>query len=196
MIMSDENSLPNPYFPDEEGFLGVDVNALAQGRRVEAWNPASFLRSGKPENDGPPNDVVFVGRPMIPAFSRRLQQSLVANRVGVGDMQYLPVTLRRSTGEEIYGFTIANVLTRLAALDRERCYLIVPSIDEEIDPATGLTRIAAIGKLAIWAGRLAGHDVARLEEYQSVAVLVSQRFVNVFNRGRFTGVTFSPVIQS
>jgi Immunity protein family (Imm11) len=193
MIMQDTES--GPFFmADEQHLVGIDIGDLDRGRRVDGWNSESSLNSNQSNHDANPYDVEFAGLPMIPTFSSQLQAALFNSHIGTDDVQYLPVRLVRSTGEEIHGFAMANVLTRVAALDRDRCYLLLEH-EEEIDPATGLADIMSIFNIAVRSELLKGHDIARLVEFRP-AVLVSQRFVDVYEQGHFTGAIFSPLIMS
>jgi hypothetical protein len=108
--------------------------------------------------------------------------------VGSHDIQYLPLRVFRSTGEEIHGFAIANVIACIAALDRQHSQLLVED-ESEIDPRTGQRKVIAIWKAALKRETLIGHDVVRLLEFPS-PIFVSERFADVFQQGRFTGSVF------
>jgi hypothetical protein len=123
-----------------------------------------------------------------PILSRRLRECLSKNDVGTSDIQYLPVRIARSTGEELPGFEVANVITRIAALDRENSFLLTVR-EDEIDPATGGPRVTGIGKAALKSAMLGGHSVIRLVEFFP-PIFVSQDFVTIFKDGMFTGATF------
>jgi hypothetical protein len=191
--MNNEDSDGLSFFDSENGLLGVSPFELVQGNRICNWNSDSFVQRTFP-GDKRLNDVLFATLEMIPVFSERLHRSLINAGVGEADCQYLPLHVLRSTGEEAPGYSAANVITRVAALDRESCFML--SEDEsEIDALTNRPKISAIGKIAIFATRLGNHDMARLVEYPC-ALLVSQRFFDVFREGKFTGAICSPLIIS
>jgi hypothetical protein len=190
LIMSDDCASENAIFPDSIDFNGVEVEELRRGKRFDQWKPKSVARSTATSRDGNAVDVVFAGLAMVPLFSPRLQQTLLAKSVGVHDIQYLPIVICQSTGESITGFAVANVVSRVAALDRARCFLLDED-ESEIDPETHLAKISSVGKLALRnVPGLFEHDVVRLIEFSS-AILVSERFVNAFRACRYTGAHFS-----
>jgi hypothetical protein len=191
--MSDRNSSTKPFFPNEEDFFGIEGDELLQGKPMELWNPRSSLRSTSPKHDGDVDDIVYAF-PLVPVFSTRLQQALAAAQVGVGDIQYLPVRIIQSTGKEIAGYAIANIVTRVPGLDRDQSFMLEED-ESEIDPLTERPRVTCIGKLALLGQQLEGHDLARLVEY-SPAELVSDRFFEVFRGGKFTGAVCSPLVVS
>jgi len=94
----------------------------------------------------------------------------------------------------IKGYAIVNVVTRIPALDFERCFLLDQN-DSVIDPLTGRPDVTGIGKIALKANALKGHDLIRLLEFFP-PVLVSQRFAEVFRIGKFTGATLNQLLTS
>ena len=109
------------------------------------------------------------------------------------DIQYLPVRVFLSTGEEIKGFAIANIISRIAALDYDRSKMLRLD-EEEIDPLTGKHRVLNIGKAALHKEPLVGHDMIRLVEFFPPK-FVSERFAKVFQKSKFTGATLNPVVS-
>lgn len=190
LIMSNESSFENTIFPDSIDFYGVDADELKQGKRIDRWNPNSVARSTAVSRDGVAEDIIFADLEMVPVFSPRLRQALDDASVGTKDFQYLPARILQSTGEAIEGFAIANVVTRVAALDRDKCYLLNED-KSEIDLQTNLPKIRSIFTIALRdVPDLLKHDAVRLIEYPS-AMLVSERFVEVFHDSGCTGVVFS-----
>jgi hypothetical protein len=186
----DENRVKHPLQTSEDELFGVTPFELQQGRRIENWNPNSSLRSASPADDGEPDDVVCESLG-LPTFSGRLQKALREAGIGINDIQYLPIRLFQSTGEEIKGFAIANVVTRLEALDRERCVLLGEGA--QIDPLTGKPAVTSIGRIALQGAALQEHDVVRLAEFFP-PVLVSERFAKLFHEGEFTGAILTPLL--
>ena len=193
MIIGAENRVANCFRGNEEELFGRDSFELKFGNRIDDWNPQSELRSGDPSRDGTPDDVLANALGW-PVFSRRLVDALTAGAIGVSDVQFLPIRVSRSTGETIPGFVVANVIARIPALDISKSKLV--GIDEdETDPLTGQLKIVGLGKAALKSAVVDGHDIVRLTEFFP-PIFVSQRFVEAFNRAKFTGVTFSPVMTS
>ena len=191
MIIGYENRVANYFKADDEELFGRDSVDLKYGNRIDDWNPASLLKSESAEFDGAPDDVL-ANSLRWPVFSNRLRRALAASSIGVGDIQYLPIRVARSTGEELDGFEVANVVARLPALDRERTRKLHED-EDEMDPLTGRPAVMGFWKAALRAEVLEEHDVIRLLEFFP-PIFVSQRFVDIFQSFEFTGVTFSPVI--
>ncbi len=191
MSLGDANRVPRPFIATAADFGGRDWLELYAGRRIEAWEPASRLRSCKPEHDGDPDDVL-ANAFGIPVFSPQLRSALAAAAVAEDDIQYLPVRVARSTGEEVDGFAISNVVSRLQALDARRCAWGLELSYNETDPLTGKPKVRGIRRAALKAALLGGHGVIRLLEFFP-PLYVSESFVTAFDNGGFTGATFVPV---
>ncbi len=191
MIIGEENRVPNYFLAENEELFGRDWFDLKYGNYLDNWNPESLLSSRKTEHDGMPDDILANALGW-PVFSRPLRTSLTESAIGNGDVQYLPIRVARSTGEEIAGFAVANVIARISALDRERSKMLDVD-DDEIDPLTREPRVLGFWKAALRAEMLAEHDMIRLVEFFP-PIFVSQRFVELFQTHGFTGATFSPVL--
>lgn len=190
MIPDEDSRVSNPLLTSIEDLFGIDHYDLAIGKPIKSWNSDSYLQSECPEKDGDAEDVLceHLG---VPTFSARLREALANAKVATQDIQYLPVHVFQSTGEEVEGFAFANVVTRVEALDHEHCEML--DLDEStIDPLTGKPKVTGVWTAALKQNALVGHDVIRLVEFWS-PVFVSERFVEVFSKGNFTGVTFHRV---
>lgn len=189
MILGEENSAEFPLHTTGEKLLGVEhAMDLKIGRRCDTWDPQSILFSAKSENDGTPEELL-ANTLHLPVFSKSLREAL--GDIGIQDIQYLPIRVARSTGDEIPGYEVANILTRLPALDREHTKLLMEK-KEEIDPLTGRAKVTGMWRAALKGVMLEGHDIIRLVEFWPL-VCVSERFVNVFTKHRFHGATFKPL---
>jgi hypothetical protein len=186
-----EENRRRPYLSTSEDDLhGFTSYQLEQGNRVERWQSDSWVRSSCNQDDGEPDDLLATAL-SLPIVSQGLRCALDAAGVASNDIQYLPIKVFKSTGEEVQGYAIANVISRIMALDYEKCFLLMQD-DQKIDPLTDKPGIRGIGKIALKATPLVGHDVIRLIEFWP-ALVVSGRFKKVFDEGRFTGATFSPL---
>jgi hypothetical protein len=189
--MGEENLIEHSLFATQADFFGIDRYELERGKRIGNWNPESYYRSKSPDKDGTPDDILSEHL-CIPTFSPRLQAALKACGVGGCDVQFLPVRVFQSTGAEIKGYAIANIITRLKGLDYERSIML--ELDaSRIDPLTGEPRVTSIWTPGLRKEVVAGHDLIRLVEFFP-SVLVSGRFAGVFREGKFTGATLMPVL--
>jgi hypothetical protein len=185
-----------PFLTDVEGedLCGFTSYDLRIGKRIRGWNLNASLRSISRKDDGVPDDVLKVHL-HVPTFSQRLCDALKKAGVAVADIQYLPVHVYKSTGEELEGYAFANVITRVAALNYDSTDWgdLPPDEEEGIDPNTGKPEVQAIWRAALIGRKLKGHDMIRLLEFWP-PVYVSERFADVYRAGNFTGATLTPVV--
>lgn len=191
-----ENRVVRPFQTADDdlyGYLGYD---LSVGTPIQSWNRNAWIRSRAEDDDGEPDDVLLehLG---VPTFSRRLRDALERADVGRNDMQYLPVHVLKSTGEELDGYAFANVITRIMALDYDKTDWgpLPPNPKKGIDPNTGKLKVLAIWRAALREADLQGHDLIRLVEFFP-PVFVSERFADVYRSGGFSGATLAPVIMT
>jgi hypothetical protein len=181
----------------EGGFLATEYS-LPGSLRGEAFSsgvPFSGteelrLRSESPEHDGEAEDVLD-NVLCLPVFSERLRSALGRAGIGTDDVQYVPVRVFRSTGEELPGYCIANVVACVPVLDRKHCGFLSED-PHEIDPRTNRPRVTGVGVSVLKAAPLAGHDLIRSAEFTPI-VFVSERFYRVYAKGGFTGASLRPV---
>jgi hypothetical protein len=190
LCMGDENRVPQPLITTRDNLFGVTWYDLEIGMAQVHWNASSILYSDEKECDGDPDDMLAndLG---LPVFSERLRKELAKAAIATEDFQFLPVRVALSTGREFGGFAIANILSRVPALDPDHSFML--DIDEdEIDPLTEKAKVTGIGRAALRADALQNHDVIRLLEFFP-AIYVSRRFRDIFNQNGFTGATFYPL---
>jgi hypothetical protein len=191
LTIGESNRHANHLQTSIDDLRGTTAYQLEIGRPALNWDPQSSLRSASVEDDGTPDDVLSEDLG-LPVFSPRLQQTLTSAEITQADIQYLPLRLFQSTGEEIEGFAIANIIARVPALDYERCELLDQD-ESTIDPLTARPKVAGVWTIALKALPLQGHDIIRLVEFFP-PIIVSERFVDVFRKGRFTGATFEQLL--
>jgi hypothetical protein len=191
LSIGDENRVSKPLIVTEENLHGVDYYDLKLGKRLESWKSESSIKSESTKHDGIPDD--FLAESLgVPILSHRLRSALERADVGIEDIQYLPIRVFQSTGDEVHGFAIANVISRVRALDYEQSTML--DLDEhKIDPLTGQREVLSVWKAALKGNALDGYDVIRLTEFFP-AIFVSRRFVDVVREGNFTGATFIQVL--
>ena len=189
--ISDDDNWEEVLRTDRDNLFGIDDFDLQQGKQIEGWNPKAFLRYSDEEHDGVPEDLLcdHLG---VPTVSLRLRKALEDAGVGIGDVQYLPIRVFKSSGEEVKGYSIMNVTTRVPALNYDRCFMLAQD-DSKIDPLTGKLSIEGIGKAVLLESPLCGHDIVRLVEFWP-PVYVSQRFAEVIRSNNFTGVDLQPIV--
>lgn len=191
MIVGSAGRAPHPFVATVADFGACDWLDFHRGVRIDEWDLQSSLCSAKPECDGTPDDVL-ANAFGLPVFSEGLRAALACADVGPTDIQYLPVRISRSDGAELSGYCIANVASRLCALNPGDSVGLDLSYDV-LDSMTGKPKVHGIQVVALKSEPLVGHDAVRLLEFLP-PVFVSARFVAVFDNGGFTGVTFNPVV--
>lgn len=187
--ISCDNTVDNPLVVDSAE-LGVDPEDISCGERLERWGELARLSVTKAQNDGVPDDVLqnHLG---LPVYSRRLRAALEAS--GIRGVQYLPIRVFRPNGEQISGFSIANIVEKRQALDRLRSDYDVFPDDYFLLERRGNVR--GIRRAVLRAEALADCDIARLDEFPS-SVYVSERFKAAFEAVRCTGYAFREVRTS
>jgi hypothetical protein len=190
LILDDDDSPANAFLADDEELHGRDPDDLESGKLIKKWNAKSSLRSTVRKHDGRPDDLL--GNALdLPVFSKRLQAALREANVAEGDIQYLPIRVFTSKRKLLTGFAVANITATVPALDIEKSFMV--QIDErKIDPRTKRPKVKSVGRATLLGDRLKGHDIIRLAEFP-LNIYVSQRFVDVIKKSRFTGAYFSPV---
>jgi hypothetical protein len=190
-----EGRRKNHFFGEKGELCGHRSQELERGTPVDRWDgDTACLKSESAEFDGEPDDLLANVFHLETVFSERLRFALDAQKIGRTDIQHLPVRVFRSTGEDIKGYTIGNVIARIAALDYEASEMLELH-QEEIDPLTGRLRVRSLWHEALRRDKLGGHDVIRLLEF-SPPIFVSDRFKQVYEENRCTGATFKKVIMT
>lgn len=156
---------------------------------IPEWHSSSWVGSDSPEDDGEPDDYLITNQEFV-LLSARVREVMEADAELARDVQFLPIHVRRSTGEEIPGYSVLHVLPRIEALKREACFMLYEK--EDPDPATGKPRIFAVGRLVVYALALDGHHVVRLLDYPS-DLLCSERFAKLWKKHKFTGAWPRPI---
>jgi uncharacterized protein DUF1629 len=175
-----------PFVADDYDLEGYNDRDFRRGEPIKVWERSAWLRSTKPAWDGKPDDVLRT--PLIaPIYSARLRDAL--ERAGIGGIQYLPVRVLHLDGSEIPGYSIANVLNYVSALDLDRSeYLSLgphqPSTKGDID----YLFCAALRRSA-----LRGSHVIRLQE-SPTSLYASAYFKHIFEAHSCTGYDFSELV--
>jgi hypothetical protein len=183
------NTHPNPYVADRFDFLGRTPSLLTRGKRVAKWDARAKLWTDNADDDGTPDDVLQHCMVAVPVFSQPLRQALEDG--GISGIQYLDVRVVRPDGTPITGYSVANIMNLLPALDVEKSML---TRFDDPDPACPKRsgQISSILKPVLKGDIVDGYDIFRLAEF-SLRYYVSQRFRDIFMRGKYTGYTFAEV---
>lgn len=157
-----------------------------QGKEITDWPEGVCLTTNKEDNDGIPDDVLQ-NKDMIPVFSQRLVDAI--KEENIEGIQFLPVAVYDFHKKKIEGFYIANCTIMFDAFDYEKSrYWRFPDdfINENARGKINCSRYVLREEL------LKGYDVFRLEG-QCRAYFVSERFVKMFRKHKFTGYSFKQV---
>lgn len=186
-VVACDNTVDNPLVVDCHDLKGFDESKLSIGEETDNWDETAWFKASKEKNDGDPDDVLqnHLG---LPVFSERLKDKI--EQIGIRGIHYLPIKVMRPNGEEISGFSIANILDKRYALDKSQSDFEVFPDDYFLPERRG--RIRAVRKAVLIENSLYESDIIRLGEYD-VSIYVSQKFKDAFVNGNFTGYSFHEV---
>ena len=187
LVIPFSDTVPNPFIADSSDLKGFSEWDFMKGGTIENWNKEAWLKAEKPVNNGVPDDVLSNLHALL-VLSARLQEALLST--GISGIQLLPVKVFQGSGEEISGFAIANILNVVSALDFRRSEVEFFPEDHFLPQKRG--KVRDVGRTVLLGSALAGFDVIRIPELPP-DVYVSERFMDVFKRGGFTGLSFEPV---
>ena len=183
-----DNTVDDPFVADKFDLDGLDEWDLASGRLIPDFSANAVFWASKPENDGIPDDVLQTAIGFIPVLSKRTRRALMKGRIA--GIQYLPVRVVRPSGEEIAGYSAANVLNIVPALDVGRSTLTRFGADYFLPERRG--QVQSIEHAVLLANSVAPYDIVRLQEYP-VAMYVSDHFRRIFVAEGLTGYGFQEV---
>lgn len=188
-VVECDNTVADPLVTDSDNLeaLGFDEWDFREGHRIDNWFTSLFVKAQEPENDGDPDDVLqtHLG---IPIYSGRLRVAL--EQANINGIQYLPIKVLRPNGEQIKGFSIANILHLVPALDLDKSDYDVYPDDYFLPERRGL--VSGVRKGVLKANELENHDIIRLKKYE-VRIYISEKFKDVFEKNSFTGYSFHEV---
>jgi len=186
-MIQNDNAVAKPLITDGHNFFGIDEVQLSSGTRVKHWQEKSWLMCTDSKCNGDPDDALQ-NHLALPVFSQRLRRAI--RRSGIGDIQYLPVRVLRPNREEVPGFSIANILAKVPALDTSRSDLEVFEDGYFIPERRG--KVSSLRRAVLKGRGLRSHHIVRLAEFE-VAMFCSERFKDVFEREGCTGFSFEQV---
>ena len=183
--LQSDNLVANPFVADSEFLNGCDEWTFLQGKKLSDWDTNAWFQAESPENDGDPDDVLQ-NAAGIPVYSSRLRKTL--QTATIGGIQYLPVNVLRQERLSIKGYTIANILNRVSALDLDRSDYDL--FGEDMPSKRG--QIAGLRLPVLRANALRDYHVIRLTEFPFY-IFVSDYFRTLFEKHSFTGYSFRPI---
>jgi hypothetical protein len=184
--VSCDHTVSDPFVGDD-GDLGLDESLVRCGEAINGWPESAWVRASHAESDGEPDDVLqtLFG---VPIFSSRLRSALDLHTIG--GLQYLAIRIVGFDNRDIDGFTVANILNCVDALDRAKSdYGVFPP---DYFVASRVGQIRSINRPVLIRSMLRGVDIVRLKPYRA-SVYVSDRFVQLFEDGEYTGYSFHEV---
>lgn len=184
-----DKTVKEPLICDNDNLIegGFSENSFMAGKLIEKWNSGIFFQSKKKAHDGLPDDVLQ-NHLMIPVFSERLIQEL--NRAKIEGIQFLPIEILDSNGKRLEGYSIANFLNFIDAMDYDAS--LYNRFSETFPNPHARGKIAGIRKFVLKRNLLHGLDALRLKEYK-FAIFVSETFKSIFEKNRFTGYSFKKI---
>jgi hypothetical protein len=162
-------------------FKGFDKDLLTEGTLVHNWSSDITLYV-KGKN---PTDYLF--NPLSPWFIISKRAQMAVDHLNVVGIQFLPVHVFHTSGVEIPGYAIGNVLTIVEALDYEHTVWMTPDREHVTYPQLNVLEEALQKK------KVASFDIFRLAELRT-QIYVSEHFRESLERRRATiGFGFKPV---
>lgn len=191
-----DNTVENPLICESNNFsmyhnFGLAPNSFVeyyffQGQEIINWPEGVSVTTSKKENDGIPDDVLQ-NKDMIPIFSQRLVDAI--EEENIEGFQFLPISVLDYRKKEKEEFFIANCIRMFDAFDYEKSrYWRFPD-DFINEKARGKINCS---KFVLREEMILAGDVFRLEG-QCRVCFVSERFVKMFQRHKFTGYSFKQV---
>lgn len=176
-----------PFVTDTDELRGFDEWDFRSGKKIANWPEGVRIGNSDPATDGPPDDVLrnHLG---LPIFSQHLREAL--QLFSIGGVQYLPVEVFRSDSSLLAGYSIANILSLIPALDTNESEYDIYQQDYFLLERRG--QISNLRKPVLVGMKILDKDIFRLTEFP-VAEFVSQRFVQAYRACKCTGYTFHEV---
>ncbi|MCR4316175.1 MAG: hypothetical protein NUW37_07495 [Planctomycetes bacterium] len=157
-----------------------EIELFNTGLFIDSWDERAYFRSEERKTDGPATDCITGGTRLdAPAFSPRAREALEREGVGQNDVQWLPVHIYQSTGEEIEGFEIMNVLSIIEGIIDYRSSTLMNPNKPEFDPITGKFNSGNIMLSGLRGDLIKEHDIVRAKE-KPTRLFVSDRFEKVW----------------
>lgn len=184
-----DNTVKNPLICDFDNLeqFGYNENSFKEGKLVDGWNDSMLLQAKKKKNDGKPDDALQ-NHLMLPIYSLNLITEL--NKAAISGIQYLPIKVLKSNNDCVDIFSIANILNIIEAFDEQKSDF--NRFSEDFPNPNVRGKIAGVKKYVLQKEKLIGLDIIRLKEYKQ-RFFVSEKFQDIFEKGKFTGYSFKEV---
>lgn len=184
-----DNTVKKPLVCDYSNFeeYGYNQNDFKTGKKILDWPNNILMKANQEKYDGIPDDVLQNGY-MIPVYSKKLMDELT--RTDIKGIQYLEIKVLYFKENLENTFYIANFLNYVEALDHTKS--IYNKFSDDFPNPNVRGSIAGVMKFVLLEEKIKKFDVIRLKEYKQ-RFFVSERFVNLFKKERFTGYSFKEV---
>lgn len=158
----------------------MEKNVTINGEKIEKWNEVVF------EYDSTEGEILTdylanLYRWLLVSSKFRDVTDDIINR----HVQYLPVkVLDRITKSEIESYCVANIITKIDALDLEHSKYDIFELDDE--------KIISIEKYALKGSQIIDKHIFKLES-ETIPVFVSEKLKEVIENSGLTGFRFLEV---
>jgi hypothetical protein len=190
-VIGCDNTHASAFVADACDLGGYDDQRFRVCEKVDAWPGTAWVKATTPAQDGNPDDALQTCLLSVPVFSSRLRSAVA--HAGITGVQYLPIQVVRPHGELIPGFSVANVLNCVDALDQRLSVISRFPDDYFIPSRRGVIR--GINSAVLVDSIVAPYDILRLSTYK-IQLYVSDRFVQAFEAAGLTGFSFREVSTS
>lgn len=102
------------------------------------------------------------------------------------EIQFFPIDLVNTDKDQKYNYYIANILRVVDALCLEQSEYFETYID-------GIGMVYTISKFAIYNDKTKGSDVFKLSRNQEIPVFVSEKFKELIEKQKITGISFNEI---
>ena len=184
-VQSHSGGSRSPFITRHDNLSFALENSCFKGSYLDVW-PADAWIGSPPEADRGALEDVLQSHLMPPVYSEALRHAIEG--AGIADFQFLPVDVRRSTGERVAKYWIANIISVRDALDYATAD--VDFFPQDYFDPNRRRDIRALRRHGLRASALDGVEVFRLAGF-SVAWYASERFRSLFRKGGFVGHGFT-----
>jgi hypothetical protein len=176
------------HYVSSDGHLdGHEWGHFEEGRPIQGWKCRAWIKSTSPKEDWPADDGLANHFSLL-IFSERMRIAL--DNACIYGIQYLPIQVLKSDDTEYTGYSIANIINEISALDRDRSNSSVFSLDYVRRETR--SRVWDARKARLKEEALHIFDIIRVSDFPQ-AVYVSQKFVDVCHDHKLTGYSFRKV---
>jgi hypothetical protein len=173
------------HYVSSKGDLdGHEWRRFEEGKPIQGWKCRAWIKCTSPREDWPADDGLANHFSLL-IFSERMRVAL--DDACIYGIQYLPIQVLKSDDTEYGGYSIANIINEISALDRDRSNSSV--VSQDYPGRENHSRVWDARKPGLKEEALRVFDIIRVSDFPQ-AVYVSQKFVDVWNDHKLTGYSF------